>query len=92
MENLIEIEKKICDFFEIGHEDLFSSSLKQRHANARHYLWFILHCHYGLSNQTIARRYKRARITVIQYITELKFRVEHQKEDILTYEKIKGII
>lgn len=87
--DITKIEKKICDFFGVSHEDLYSRDLKQDKANARHYLWFLLHCHYGISNLALARRYGRARITIIQYISQIKFRVEHQKEDIVTYEQIK---
>lgn len=89
MIDVIEIENRICDFFGVSHEDLYSKDLKQDKANARHYLWLILHCNYGMSNLNIARRYGRARVTVIQYITQLKFRIQHQREDIETYEKLK---
>lgn len=89
MKDVIEIENIICDFFEISREDLYSSSLKQKHANARHYLWLVLHYNCGMSNLAIARRYGRARVTVIQYITQLKFRIQHQREDIETYDKLK---
>lgn len=90
--NITEVEDKVCDFFEISREDLYSRSLKQRHTNPRHYLWFILHCHYGMSNTAIARRYGKARVTVIQYITEIKFRILNQRDDKSLYEDIKKIL
>lgn len=94
MVDIIEIEEKVSDFFGVSREDLHSQSLKHRHANARHYLWYILHCHYGMSNLQIARRYNRARVTIIQYITQIKFRVKKQREDRAIYEALKenGII
>lgn len=89
MIDIDKIEKKICDFFKVCREDLYSRSLKESHATARHYLWFILHCHYGMSNLTIAKKYGRARVTVIQYISQIKFRIEHQKEDKLIYNELQ---
>lgn len=89
MVDIDKIEKDICDFFRVSREDLYSRNLKESHANARHYLWLILHCHHGMSNLAIARRYGRARVTVIQYITQLKFRIQHQREDIENYNELK---
>lgn len=92
MINIEKIENKICTLFKVTREELYSKSIKQKHANARHYLWLILHCHYGESNSSIAKRYGRARVTVIQYITQLKFRVEHQRDDIQTYNTIIEVL
>lgn len=92
MKSIDEIEKSICNLFEVTKEDLYSRELKQNASNARHYLWLILHCHYGFSNLSIARKYKRARVTVIQYITQLKFRIKHQREDKEIYAEIKKIL
>lgn len=87
--DIVKIENEVCDFFGVSRKDLYSKDLKQSKANARHYLWFLLHCHHGLSNLALARRYGRARITIIQYISQIKFRIEHQKEDIVIYEQMK---
>lgn len=92
MDNLSieKVENAACDLFGVNREDLYSKSLKQQHADARHYLWHALHCAFGMSNTQISRRYGRTRETVILYITQIKFRVAHQKEDMDIYETLKN--
>ena len=86
------VEKKVCGFFGICIEGVYDRNKERRHAEARHYLWLILHDHYGMSNREIADRYGRSRRKVIKFISELRFRTIHQKMDSELYEEIKKII
>lgn len=94
MDNLSieKVENAVCRLFRVSREDLYSKSLKQQHSDARHYLWHALHCAYGMSNTKISRRYGRTRETVIQYITQMKFRVAHQKDGKEIYDILKNAL
>lgn len=87
--NIEEIERKVCDFFGVEHSEMFKRSIGRKESNARHYLWFVLHCHYGVSNGVLAKRYKKSRRMIIYYISEVKFRLANQSEDKEVYAMLK---
>lgn len=92
MEKAIQIEKELCEFFGVDKESIYARNAKRKVSNARHYLWFILHTHFGLSFLDIAKMYNRSRRKVIQYCMEIRFRVNNQREDKDVYDKIKTMI
>lgn len=91
-EDAKKIESSICQLFGVDIESIYSRDMRRVVSNARHYLWFILHLHFGMSYLDIARQYKRSRRKVIQYCMEILFRVNNHKADKETYEKIITLI
>lgn len=87
-----EAEQIICKVFETERECIYDRHIRWDYFNPRHYLWFILHYHYGLSNLEIARQYGRSRRKVIQYISEIKFRISNQRADKEMFENIKQLL
>lgn len=84
------IEQIVCDSFGVRLEDIYERNSTRRVSSARHMLWLILHDILGYSNLEIARKYGRSRRKVIKYISEMRFRVENQREDVNTFKKIKA--
>ena len=86
------IEEKICLFFGVSLDELYSREIARKVSNARHYLWYILHYDFGMSNGQIAKRYDRTKRAVIMSISDLRFRVVQQREDRNIYNRIKKIL
>lgn len=84
------IEQIVCDAFGVRLEDIYERNSTRRASSARHMLWLILHDIVGYSNLEIARKYRRSRRKVIKYISEMRFRVENQREDINIFKDIKA--
>lgn len=87
-----QIEKVVCDFFDLSEESLLKRQGKHREAAAQHYLWYILHADFGVSNAVIAKRYLRSERAVTKYRSEVKFRIANVSGDRKVYEKIKESI
>lgn len=87
--DIIELEKKLCDFFCVEYSRIFQKNVNRKESNARHYIWFILHCHYAFSNSFLAKRYSKSKRKIIYYISEVKFRVLNQRCDKDIYEALK---
>lgn len=83
------VEDAVCDFFGVNLEDVYSRTKNRKVSCARHYLWYILHEDYGMSNAQIARRYGRIKRRIVEYISKIRFRVANQKEDSEIYRLIK---
>lgn len=86
-----DIEVGVCDFFEVSLEDVYSRTKNRKVSCARHFLWFILHEDYGMSNAQIAKRYGRIKRRVVEYISKIRFRVANQRGDALVYKELKEI-
>lgn len=86
------IEQVICDFFKVSSESLYQRQGTHREATARHFLWYILHTDFGMSNSKIAKRYIRSERATLRYRSEVKFRVANVGGDRRAYEKIKELL
>lgn len=84
------IEQIVCNAFGVLLEDIYERNSTRRASSARHMLWLILHDIFGYSNLEVAKRYGRSRRKVVKYISEMRFRVENQREDINVFKDIKN--
>lgn len=87
--NIESIEKEVGNYFDVGVETFYQKQGKHHEAKARHFLWFILHDCCGMSYPKIGKKYSCSRRAVIRYVSEMRFRVENLKQDILAYEYFK---
>lgn len=51
------VEQQVCDFFALPIEDVFSKNTKRDLTLARHFVIYILHKDFGLSNNELAKRH-----------------------------------
>lgn len=73
-----KIEQKICDYFGVTRDELLCRS---KHCYLeRGFLWYILHCDYQLSCNTLAKRYGRNIRTINRVISKIKYIATTQKE------------
>lgn len=85
MENL---EKIIADAFSISIEELTGRSIKSQHAEARAFLWLILHYTYGISTAKIAREYKKTPRAVNYALAKTKYLIGLRKDYADIYTRI----
>ena len=86
------IEQAVCGFFEVSLEDIYSRTKNRKVSCARHFLWYILHEDFGMSNAQIARRYGRIKRRVVEYISKIRFRVANQRGDAIIYQELKELV
>ena len=86
------IEQAVCDFFGVSVEEVYSRTKDRKISCARHFLWYILHEDFGMSNAQIARRYGRIKRRVVEYISKIRFRVANQKGDAIIYRELKELV
>ena len=90
--NIDSIEQAVCDFFEVSVEDVQSRTKDRKISCARHFLWYILHEDFGMSNAQIARRYGRIKRRVVEYISKIRFRVANQRGDAIIYKELRELV
>lgn len=87
--DITHIEQAVCDYFNVSRESLYQRQGTHREATARHFLWYILHTDFGMSNPKIAKQYIRSERAVTRFRSEVKFRVANVGGDRRAYEEIK---
>ena len=90
--NIESIEQAVCDFFEVSVEDVHSRTKDRKISCARHFLWYILHEDFGMSNAQIARRYGRIKRRVVEYISKIRFRVANQRGDAIICKELRELV
>lgn len=83
------VEQVICDYFGVSRESLYKRQGTHREGKASHFLWYILHTDFGMSNPKIAKRYERSERGVLRFRSEIRFRVNNVNSDRDTYKEIK---
>jgi chromosomal replication initiation ATPase DnaA len=86
------IEHAVCNFFEVSVEDVHSRTKDRKISCARHFLWYILHEDFGMSNAQIAKRYGRIKRRVVEYISKIRFRVANQRGDAIIYKELRELV
>lgn len=86
------IEQAVCGFFDVSLEDIYSRTKNRKVSCARHFLWYILHEDFGMSNAQIARRYGRIKRRVVEYISKIRFRVANQRGDAMLYRELRELV
>lgn len=86
------IEQAVCEFFGVSVEEVHSRTKDRKISCARHFLWYILHEDFGMSNAQIAKRYGRIKRRVVEYISKIRFRVANQKGDAIIYRELKELV
>lgn len=84
-----KVEQAVCDYFEVSRESLYKRQGTHSEGRARHFLWYILHTDFGVSNPKIAKRYERSERAVLRFRSEIKFRVNTFNDDRDIYDGIK---
>ena len=90
--NIESIEQAVCDFFDVSIEEVHSRTKDRKVSCARHFLWYILHEDFGMSNAQIARRYGRIKRRVVEYISKIRFRVANQRGDAIIYKELRELV
>lgn len=86
------IEQAVCGFFDVSLEDIYSRTKNRKVSCARHFLWYILHEDFGMSNARIARRYGRIKRRVVEYISKIRFRIANQRGDAIIYKELRELV
>lgn len=86
------VEQAVCGFFDVSLEDIYSRTKNRKVSCARHFLWYILHEDFGMSNAQIARRYGRIKRRVVEYISKIRFRVANQRGDAMLYRELRELV
>ena len=77
---LIEIEQKICDFFALSYDEVFSKKLRRDLVLARHFAIYILHKHYDISLNKLSYRYIFSRRNIEITCANIDFYIKHNKK------------
>lgn len=73
-----KIEKKVCKYFNVTMDELLC---KSKHCYLeRGFLWFVLHCDYNVSFNSLAKRYNRNVRTITRVVSKIKYIATTQKE------------
>ena len=86
-----EIEDKICEHFNVTLDLLIGKNCFGKASLARNYLWYILHCDYNLSINTISKEYDRTQRRIKRVVSKTKYLVTTQRLYKEHYEKIKQL-
>lgn len=86
-----EIERKICEHFNVTLDLLIGKNCFGKASLARNYLWYILHNDYKMSINTISKEYDRTPRRVKRVVSKTKYLVTTQKLYKEHYEKIKQL-
>lgn len=68
-----------CEFFGTDEKSLIEKK-DYKNTTPRHMIWHFMHVDRGVSNSVIAKRFGRDRRSVIYGISNMKYRIERQKE------------
>lgn len=68
-----------CKYFDTNIEDL-KNKTDYKNTLPRHMVWYYMHNVQGVSNMKIAMMFDRDKRTVIYGISNMKYRIERQKE------------
>lgn len=83
-----KVEQTVCSYFGVRRESLYEKQGKHIEARARHFLWYILHAHCGMSNAQIARKYIRSERATLRFRSDVKFLIENVSGERKIYEEI----
>lgn len=79
-EQLVEIEQRICDFFALPYDEVFSKNLRRDLVLARHFTIYILHKHYDISLNKLSFRYICSRRNIEITCANIDFYIKHDKK------------
>jgi len=71
------IEQIIANHFGITHEELLVSQNRPA-SDARHFLWYILHCIMGFSGNAVAKTYSVSPRNVLYYSAMVRDGIKYQ--------------
>lgn len=74
------IEQCICKIYDIPVEYLYSDNRrpKRNHAECGHFVWYVLHYHFGYSINQLSRKYGRSPRHIKKSISKIKFGIQTQ--------------
>ena len=75
-----EVEKTVCLLYGITVEDMRNGGSKKIPSSARAMTWYILHCVFSISSNSIAREYCRTPRGVKMTIAKFKFQLSYDKQ------------
>lgn len=91
-----EISDVICEYFNISEQEIISRNISEKVANARYFLWYILHYEMRLSAKKLSNIYFREPRNVFRGISKIKQGIKNQPyykaiyEDL--YRKVEPLI
>lgn len=74
-----EIERKICEHFDVSLDLLVGKNCFGQASLARNYLWYILHNDYKMSINTISKEYDRTPRRIKRVVSKTKYLVTTQR-------------
>jgi chromosomal replication initiation ATPase DnaA len=89
-ENIEQVEKIICGYFETDIYEVYSRNKKSAVALARHFIIFILNTHYSYSYKKLSIRYDRHFYAIRHSVKKMQYLVKHDKEYKKYYEYFIG--
>ena len=66
------IEKKVCDYFNIRTQDIINKDRTSQKSLARGYIYYILHCEYNMSITKIANTYHITRRAIFWHVSKVR--------------------
>jgi chromosomal replication initiation ATPase DnaA len=85
LDDLIKIERIICEEYNISVGLLRSHFKEYPYNDARHITWFVLHHLFGQSKAGIARYYERNHTSILSSLRTMKGYIEKQDEKIMPH-------
>lgn len=85
------IEQIIANHFGITHEGLLTDRGRDA-SDARHFLWYILHCIMGYSGQSVARQYGTSARNVMHYSSLIKDGIRSQPFYAKHYRELRSVL
>lgn len=82
-------EEVVCKYFNVNLNDVTSKNHKRDASLARGFIWYILHCEYGLSITKISNEYYRNRRSTNHLIAKIKMAIKKQSYYREMYNNIK---
>lgn len=77
---LEQIEKKVCDFFEITTQEIINYTKKHTPCIARSYVLYIAHYDMKLSISCLCNIYARKPRGILKSISKIKYLIENQRK------------
>lgn len=84
-----EIEKIICEYFNVEQHSLYGQRGQENVTNARFYLWYILHYDMNLSVNRIAKIYNKTPRNISYAIAKIKDGITYQPYYKNIYKELK---
>lgn len=85
------IEQIIANHFEISHQVLLKGNTRPA-CDARHFLWYILHCVMGYSGKYVAKRYGVSARNVLYFSALIRDGIKNQSFYAKHYRQIQSAL